>query len=37
MMVPIVVTLAHQLQVDSRPFIMGVTACTLIPLIWPFT
>ena len=81
MMVPIVVTLAHELQVDPRPFIMGVTvaastafalpmgyqthmmiygpggyrfgdflrvgipldlicwvtACTLIPLIWPFT
>ncbi|MEO0018001.1 MAG: hypothetical protein RLZZ522_1284, partial [Verrucomicrobiota bacterium] len=81
MMVPIVVTLAHELQVDARPFIMGVTvaastafalpmgyqthmmiygpggyrfgdflrvgipldlicwvtACTLIPLIWPFT
>lgn len=25
MMVPIVVTLAHQLQVDSRPFVMAVT------------
>lgn len=25
MMVPIVVTLAHQLGVDSRPFVMGVT------------
>ncbi|WAC21631.1 SLC13 family permease [Luteolibacter sp. SL250] len=25
MMVPIVVTLAHELKVDSRPFVMGVT------------
>jgi di/tricarboxylate transporter len=80
MMVPVVVTLARQLEVDPRPFILGVTvaasaafalpmgyqthmmiygpggyrfadflrvgipldlicwvtACTVIPLIWPF-